>query len=637
MKIFDPVYAFKSFGLLALAASSGLGNTVSRNHAGNTNIATTLDNGSMESFIPFTPALPHPDCQAHHTVHQQASAPSRSTTRLNAAAREKLVNQIAAKLTPSSGINEIDALLLPEIFWPTSLNLKYHMYTGSHDEVQRIAANGIRHLYDGSPPATLDLHSPTEQTQQAIHHAVTEFNHNTPFQFNQASSEEEADIVFINTNLETSGVFGLTHSPVNDFLYNLGKTLPFGSQLDLENQIKAFNRDGKRVIILFDKTILESQRQANSTFLQKGDLYHNTILHELLHTIGLTDQLEPCYQALFGSLPVGRKELSCQNPNQYAKENTIMIQSAYPLLTRPRPRVLETTQYPHSLQPFDYGAINFIAENIACEQSDYQQGLTRDILQQNPLFGDTTYRFTSDHWVEILNRRCQPLNPVEVFNDEISGHSNESVSGDFSEAPVTNCEQQAVSLDLGEGHIQRTWGDPSGIDTYDFSALDKDVTVDLRPQRATTFDREALATASDTIQAQGNLYQPLMHAHTDDYLIENVRTGSGNDKVYGNQADNYFDLGSSANMDMVSGEAGRDTFHVSSETGNLYISDFQAGAHGDKLSFDPSFNIDSLAALRARATEETLGDLPLLNIALDANRSVLLKNVAIDALHQDNL
>lgn len=636
MKIFDPVYAFKSFGLLALAASSGFGNTVSRNHVGNTDIATTSHDHSVEPFTPIMPAIPNRDCQVHHSAHQQAPESSRSTAKLNSFAREQLVNEIAAKLTPSSGINEIDALLLPKIFWPTSLNLKYHMYTGQHDEVKHIATNGIHHLYDVSPPATLDLHSPTEQTQQAIHQAVAEFNHNTPFQFNQAANEDEADVVFINTDLATSGALGLTYSPASDFLYSLSKTQSFSSRLDLENQIKAFNREGKRVIILFDKTILESQRQANSTFLQRGDLYHNTILHELLHTIGLTDQLEPCYRAFFGYLPVGRKELNCQSPNQYAKENTIMIQSSYPLLTRPRPRALDTTQYPQSLQPFDYGAVNFIAENIACEQSDHQQGLTRETLQQNPLFGDTTYRFTSDHWVEILSRRCQPLNPVEALNDEISGSLDEEANATHAEMPISNCEQRAVSLDLGEGHIQRTWVDPSGIDTYDFSALNADLAVDLRPGKATTFDRDALATASDSVQAQGNLYQPLMHAHTDDYLIENIRTGSGNDKVYGNQADNYFDLGSSTNMDMVSGEAGRDTFHVSAETGNLYISDFQAGAEGDKLSFDPSFNIDSLAALRARATEEELQGIPLLNIALDANRSVLLKNVALDTLHQDN-
>ena len=306
MKIFDPVYAFKKFGLLALAASSGVGNTISRNHAGNTDIATTLDDRSVESFIPVVPAMRHRDCQVHHAADQQAPESSTPTKKLYRPLREELINEIAAKLTPSSGINEIDALLLPKIFWPTSLNLKYYMYTGNNDEVKRIATNGVHHLYETSPPATIDLHSPTKQTQQAIHHAVTEFNQNTPFHFNQAANEDEADVIFINTNLENAGAFGLTHSPVNDFLYSLGKKQGFSSRLDLENQIKAFNREGKKVIILFDKTILESQQQANSTVLQKGDLYHNTILHELLHTIGLTDQLEPCYRRYFGDLPPGR-------------------------------------------------------------------------------------------------------------------------------------------------------------------------------------------------------------------------------------------------------------------------------------------------------------------------------------------
>lgn len=337
--------------------------------------------------------------------------------------------------------------------------------------------------------------------------------------------------------------------------------------------------------------------------------------------------------------PPGRKELSCQDPNQYAKENTIMIRSAYPLPTFPRPQELQTTQYPQSLQPFDYGAVNFIAENIACEQSNHRQGLTEETQQTNPLSGNTTYHFTSDHWVEILNRRCQTSNQAEARNDEFSGDTDGS--GDRSEVPITNCEQRAVSLHLGDDHIQRTWVDPNGIDTYDFSALNLDVKVDLRPGRATTFEPKALATASNTYQtktqAKGNLYQPLMPTHTDDYLIENVKTGSGNDVVYGNQADNYFDLGNSTKIDSVAGGAGRDTFHISAATGNLYIADFQAGANGDKLSFDPGFHINSLAELRMRATELPNEGQPVVFIALDDNRSVLLKNVALDALHQDNL
>ena len=266
------------------------------------------------------------------------------------------------------------------------------------------------------------------------------------------------------------------------------------------------------------------------------------------------------------------------------------------------------------------------------------QGLTEDIQQKNPLFGDTTYRFTSDHWVEILNRRCQSPNQAEIRNDESSGDVDGSGNG--SEIPITSCEQRAVSLDLGNGHIQRTWVDPSGTDTYDFSALNVDVKVDLRPGQATIFNRKALAKANGAFQTQaqanGNLYQPLMH-QTNDYLIENVKTGSGDDVVYGNQADNYFDLGSSTEIDSVVGGAGRDTFHISAATGNLYIADFQAGANGDKLSFDPGFNIGSLAELRARATELPNEGQPVVFIALDDNRSVLLKNVALDALHQDNL
>ncbi len=704
MKIFDPVYAFKNIGLLMLAASSGGGNTVQRSHARSTDMApaphnpATLNNLAAEHFLPVTsraahrassaakntftsakstsksakrasrsaknaststkPAstsaatiststttVRHSDCEVHSAVHnltRESADPI--NPKVDGPTRKSYVAKIAAKLTPFSGINEIDALLLPKINWPTSLNLKYCMYIGNNTQVIDLVKNGVSSLYqEYSLPTldtidTLDYQAPTAQAQTAIHEAVTALNKNTPFQFSQVANENEADIIFINSNLTNLNAYGLTYGDADDFLSNLYRS--FTSKRDLEEQIEAFNRkNAKKVIVLFDNLILNSTRQANDTVLQKGDLYHNTVLHELLHTIGLTDQLEPCYERYFGYLPVGRKELSCQSPNQYAKENTIMIRSAYPLLTQPSPQELETTQYPQSLQPFDYGAVNFIAENIACEQSNHTQRLTEDIQQTNPLSGDTTYRFTSNRWVEILDRRCQALNQATVRNDESSGDSEGS--GDYSEVTIPNCETRGQSVHLGDGHIQLTWVDSSGIDIYDFSAFNTDVEVDLRPGQATTFNKAALAKASNRyqtqIQAKGNLYQPLMPTHADDYLIENIKTGSGDDVVYGNQADNYFDLGSSPNMDDVTGDAGRDTFHISAKTGNLYIRDFQAGENGDKLSFDPSFKIDSLAALRARATQETAGKEVYLSIELDKERIVGLKDVIADELHSDNL
>lgn len=634
----------------------------------NTNIDITTRfkiNLRDESLIPLSALgtgtarapIAHPNCQKYYAVAKQAPASATSLNHQTYSEKQTLVDKMVASLTPFSGDNRVDALLLPKIHWPKSRDLKYHIYTGTNDEVTQTARNTIQKNYPQLAPGQsapnithTNFETPNPQVRQAITYVTSAINQNTPFNLNQAANESEADIIFISSNLVLPNLSGFTHGPADTFLSDLRNYVHFDSNLALENQIKNFNPHGKKIVILFDHSILNSAQQADRSLLQPGDLYHQVVFHETLHALGLRDPLTPCYQLNHGSLPPGQTaELSCYKPNHYAVENTLMVHNTYPLpassIQTNEPLPLETKQFPQSLQPFDYAALNYIAEHIACEQSGYAQGLTTAMMKKNPTIGDTTYLFTSDHWLAILERRCQDITPpnLSILIGETNGSGDEeSGSGEVLSTP--KCATYLQTPSLGKEYIQYTVIDPSGTDTYDFSTLAHDIKADLRAGRATTFDHSALAEAKDlasksTVQAKGNLYQPVMLTHEQDYLIENIKTGSGNDTVIGNEADNYFDLGGSNNgIDIVSGEGGRDTFHISEEPGILYITDFQAGAGGDRLSLDPSFNIQTVEQLRHIAEPINSDGLSALAIHLSDNRLVVLNEVnSSNALHQDNL
>lgn len=111
-----------------------------------------------------------------------------------------------------------------------------------------------------------------------------------------------------------------------------------------------------------------------------------------------------------------------------------------------------------------------------------------------------------------------------------------------------------------KGRIFETVWDGNGIDTYNLSAYQTGVRIDLRPGYASAFDSDQLAFLGNGHSASGNVYNALLHDDDDTRsLIENAVGGRGNDRFISNAADNTFTGGKGADVFVLINDGSHDT------------------------------------------------------------------------------
>lgn len=116
-----------------------------------------------------------------------------------------------------------------------------------------------------------------------------------------------------------------------------------------------------------------------------------------------------------------------------------------------------------------------------------------------------------------------------------------------------------VGLDPGGTRIFATIWDGGGRDTYDLSAYETGVHVDLTPGGTSVFSDDQLARLGggpNNGHAKGNIFNALLHDGDVRSLIENAAGGAGNDVLAGNAARNV--LNGNAGNDRLFGGAGDD-------------------------------------------------------------------------------
>ena len=120
---------------------------------------------------------------------------------------------------------------------------------------------------------------------------------------------------------------------------------------------------------------------------------------------------------------------------------------------------------------------------------------------------------------------------------------------------------------LGQGapasnRLFLTIWDGGGTDTYDFSAYDTDMAIDLGPGGWSDLDTGGnfqRANLGDGNHARGHVFNALLHQGDARALIENATGGSGDDVITGNDADNI--LRGGAGDDRMTGGGGDDIYH----------------------------------------------------------------------------
>lgn len=125
-----------------------------------------------------------------------------------------------------------------------------------------------------------------------------------------------------------------------------------------------------------------------------------------------------------------------------------------------------------------------------------------------------------------------------------------------------------------------TLWDGGGTDLYDFSNYAQDQRIDLRPGQFSTFSTPQLSNlslgkAGEANYARGNVANPHLYQGDLRSLIENARSGSGNDTLIGNEVVNR--LQSGAGHDALFAGAGKDTL---------------LGEAGNDLLFGEYFSVD---------------------------------------------
>jgi serralysin len=104
--------------------------------------------------------------------------------------------------------------------------------------------------------------------------------------------------------------------------------------------------------------------------------------------------------------------------------------------------------------------------------------------------------------------------------------------------------------------IFETIWDGGGVDTYDLSNYSTNLSIDLRPGSYSAFTITQRANLGDGHYARGNVFNALQYERNPGSLIENVKGGSGADRLLGNDAANNLSGGSG--NDLLYGYGGKD-------------------------------------------------------------------------------
>lgn len=151
---------------------------------------------------------------------------------------------------------------------------------------------------------------------------------------------------------------------------------------------------------------------------------------------------------------------------------------------------------------------------------------------------------------------------------------------------ATIIDGQTVLAPAGNRIFATLW-DGGGNDTFDLTAYKTDLSVDLRAGGFSSFDKAQLAHLGGGPNgglARGNIFNALLHDGNTASLIENVKAGSGNDRIVGNEVANTLYgnggkdtlLGLGGN-DMLFGGAGADRLDGGTGVDTAAYSDAAAG------------------------------------------------------------
>ena len=205
-----------------------------------------------------------------------------------------------------------------------------------------------------------------------------------------------------------------------------------------------------------------------------------------------------------------------------------------------------------------------------------------------------------------------------------AGNTTYSWDPNTGEERINGLGQEASTTNT----IYETVWDGGGVDTYDLGNYSSDLNVDLRPGAWSTFSTAELAYLDGSnlsVRAKGNIFNSDLYNGNTASLIDNVKGGSGNDRLTGNDINNVIDGG--AGNDTLTGGMGADTFVFRNGYGQDTVTDFSA-AQGDKIDLAGLSIVSSYADVISRASQ--VGASTVFNFGV--GQALTLNNVTLGAL-----
>ncbi len=184
-----------------------------------------------------------------------------------------------------------------------------------------------------------------------------------------------------------------------------------------------------------------------------------------------------------------------------------------------------------------------------------------------------------------------------------------------------------IAISPGTNRIFATVWDGGGIDTYDLSAYDSNLSIDLRPGESSQFSQSQTANLGDGHFAQGNIYNALQYQGDTRSLIENAIGGSGHDTITGNAANNEITGG--GGDDVMSGGAGQDIFVFELGHGNDVILDFSV-EDIISVTLSPYLDWTDLLSMMTEIAFQTV------EIDFGLGGTLRLEGISLDDLTPDN-
>jgi serralysin len=277
-----------------------------------------------------------------------------------------------------------------------------------------------------------------------------------------------------------------------------------------------------------------NQAQDNNFDLKPGGYGETTLVHETGHALGLEHPGDYNF-AVGGNITYAHDAIYFQDSYQYSIMSYFDAGNtgAVGFVNWATGGYYQTPQTP-------------MLDDIAAVQKMYGADLTTRT-------GDTTYGFHSNADRDVFDFTTNK-NPFLTIYDA-GGHDTLDMSG-FNRASV---------LDLREGHFSTGWGQEVNP-------------TQLNAMYGTNFNQATWDAIFDGRTANpGFLTDNIGIAYGT--VIEDGKTGSGNDTLIGNDAGNRLDGG--AGSDKYTGGGGSDVFVVAQKGFTDTITDFQAGV--DKL------------------------------------------------------